>query len=148
MNRFRASFGVMLATTVVAGTSLLLSAFTPAAPDKAIMTRGEKVYKGYCMTCHQANGNGMGTIYPPLAKSDYLTQKSKSDVIRAVVFGLSGKIKVNGKNYNGVMTPMPGNYTNDDIAAVMTYIYNSWGNKGGAVTAADVVAAKKLGKLK
>ncbi len=147
MNRFRMAFGAAFVATVVAGT-FLLSAFTVAAPDKAVMTKGEKVYKGYCMTCHQANGQGMSTIYPPLAKSDYLTKKSKSDVIRAVVFGLSGKMQVNGKNFNGVMTPLPGNYKNEDIAAVITYVYNSWGNAGGTVTVKDVEAAKKLGKLK
>ncbi len=147
MNRFRMAFGAALVSTVVAGT-FLLSAFTVAAPDQAVMAKGEKVYKGYCMTCHQATGKGMSTIYPPLAKSDYLTKKSKSDVIRTVVFGLSGKIQVNGKNFNGVMTPIPGSYKNEDIAAVLTYVYNSWGNAGGAITVKDVEAARKLGKLK
>lgn len=147
MNGLRITFGTAFVATAVAG-AFLLSAFTVAGPDKAVMTKGEKVYKGYCMTCHQANGQGLGTVYPPLAKSDYIAKKSKSDVIRAVVFGLSGKMQVNGKNYNGVMTPIPGNYKNEDIAAVLTYVYNSWGNAGGTVTVQDVEAAKKLGKLK
>lgn len=147
MNALRATFTATLVATATAG-AFLLSASTTAAPDQAAMAKGAKVYKSYCATCHQPAGQGLSTVYPPLAKSDYLTKKSKSDVIRSVVFGLSGKIQVNGKNFNSVMSPLPGNYSNDDVAAVLTYVYNSWGNAGGAVTAADVAAAKKLGKLK
>ncbi len=107
--------------------------------DKA---KGEKTYKAYCQTCHQANGQGTPGVYPPLAKSDYLTSQPKDKVIQSVVYGLSGEITVNGKKYNGVMNPLPSNYTDKDVADVVSYIYGSWGNSGTAVTEADVKAAK------
>jgi nitrite reductase (NO-forming) len=50
---------------------------------------------------------------------------------------------VNGKEYNGVMAPLPKKYTDEDIAGVLTYVYNSWGNKGTVVTVADVKKHKK-----
>lgn len=118
---------------------LLLAAIitfgTVSASDKV---KGKKVYDEYCKTCHQANGQGLGTVYPPLAKSDYLKNTPKAQIIKEVVNGKSGKIKVNGKEYNGVMAPMPAKYTAEDIANVLTYVYASWGNAGTVVTAAEV----------
>lgn len=90
----------------------------------------------------------MSGVYPPLAKSDYIQKKSRDEVARSVIFGLTGKVKVNGKTYNGVMTPIPGNYSSADIAAVLTYVYNSWGNPGGEFTPKDVDKLKKAGKPK
>ncbi|GIV55018.1 MAG: hypothetical protein KatS3mg039_1536 [Candidatus Kapaibacterium sp.] len=113
-----------------------------AGADKATMERGAKVYKGYCSTCHQANGQGLSTIYPPLAKSDWLKTQPKEKVIESVVYGLKGAITVNGKKYNGVMNPLPSTYKDEDIAAVITYVYNSWGNPGTVVTVADVQKVK------
>lgn len=114
------------------------------AQDKAAsMARGQKVYNEYCKTCHQATGQGLGTVYPPLAKSDYLVKTPMPQIIKEVVNGKSGKVKVNGKEYNGVMAPLPKKYTDEDIAGVLTYVYNSWGNKGPVVTVADVKKHKK-----
>jgi len=112
------------------------------------VANGKKVYEGYCKTCHQANGQGMPKIYPPLAKSDYIKANSVETLIREVVFGLSGKVKVNGKEYNGVMTPLPKKYTDKDVADVMTYVFTNFGNSKGKVTPAQVAAAKKKGKIK
>ncbi len=117
---------------------------TTTAPPAAVMQRGKQIYESYCKTCHQANGQGIPGVYPPLAKSDYL--KDKQAVIRALVFGLSGKIVVNGKTYNGVMPPAP--YNDADIAAVLTYVYNSFGNGGGIITPEEVAAIRKAGKPK
>jgi nitrite reductase (NO-forming) len=114
------------------------------AQDKAaLMKKGETVYKGYCQTCHQANGQGLSTVYPPLAGSDYIKTKPKKEIISSVVNGLKGEITVNGKKFNGVMVPLPKNYTDDDAAAVITYVLNSWGNPGGVVSVAEVKAARK-----
>lgn len=104
----------------------------------ATMARGAVVYNEYCKTCHQANGQGLGTVFPPLAKSDYMAAASHSQIIKEVVNGKSGKVKVNGKEYNGVMAPLPAKYTAEDVAAVLTYVYGSFGNKGGVFTAAEV----------
>ncbi len=109
---------------------------------------GKKVYDEYCKTCHQANGQGMPRIYPPLAKSDYIKNNSVETLIREVVFGKSGKVKVNGVEYNGVMAPLPAKYKDKDVADVMTYVFTSFGNSKGKVTPAQVAAAKKKGKVK
>jgi mono/diheme cytochrome c family protein len=114
------------------------------AQDKAAqMVKGEKIYKSYCQTCHQANGQGLSTIYPAVAGSDWIKSKPKALIVSSVVNGLNGEITVNGKKYNGVMNALPSNYTDDDAAAVLTYVYNSWGNPGTIVSAADVKAARK-----
>jgi nitrite reductase (NO-forming) len=112
-----------------------------SAQDKAVMAKGQKVYNEYCKTCHQANGQGLGAVYPPLAKSDYLMNTKKEQIIKEIIKGKSGKIKVNGKEYNGVMAALPAKYTAEETAAVITYVYNSWGNKGPVVTAAEVKKA-------
>lgn len=117
---------------------IVLVLAVPTYGQNAHMTKGAKVYNEYCKTCHQSNGQGLGAVFPPLAKSDYLTSKSKDVIIKEVVEGKSGKVKVNGKDYNGVMAPLPAKYSADDVAAVLTYVYNSFGNKGGTVTVADV----------
>ena len=115
-----------------------------AAADKAaLMKRGQVIFNEYCKTCHQANGQGLGTVSPPLAKSDYLKNTPMPQIIKEVVNGKSGKLKVNGKEYNGVMAPLPKKYTDDDIASVITYVYNSFGNSGPVVSAADVKKHKK-----
>jgi mono/diheme cytochrome c family protein len=114
------------------------------AQDKtAQIAKGEKIYKSYCQTCHQANGQGLSTVYPPVAGSDWIKSKPKAQIVSSVVNGLNGEITVNGKQFNGVMNPLPANYTDDDAAAVLTYVYNSWGNPGTVVSAADVKAARK-----
>lgn len=132
-------FGAVLIAAVALATTIDASAQDKAAS----MTRGQKVYNEYCKTCHQANGQGLGAVYPPLAKSDYLVKTPMPQIIKEVVNGKSGKIKVNGKEYNGVMAPLPKKYTDEDIAGVLTYVYNSWGNKGPVVTVADVKKHKK-----
>lgn len=121
-----------------------LSINAVSAQDKAaLMKKGETVYKGYCQTCHQVGGKGLSTVYPPLAASDYIKSKPKKEIIGSVVNGLKGEITVNGKKFNGVMVPLPKNYTDEDAAAVLTYVLNSWGNPGGVVTVAEVKAARK-----
>ncbi|NQW30482.1 MAG: cytochrome c [Ignavibacteria bacterium] len=127
---------------VMVGCVVLFSSMS--AQDKAAqMKRGAVVYNEYCKTCHQANGKGLGAAFPPLAKSDYLKSMPKATIIKEVLMGKTGKVKVNGKEYNGVMAPLPAKYTAEDAASVLTYVYNSFGNSGTTVTAAEV---KKIDK--
>lgn len=102
--------------------------------EKRIM-RGEVVYKTNCAACHQLNGLGVAHAFPPLAKSDYLN-KDKVRAIKTVTDGLQGKIVVNGQAFDGVM---PGwNLSNEDVANVLTYVFNSWGNSGKEITEQEV----------
>ncbi|MFN0729451.1 copper-containing nitrite reductase [Polaribacter gochangensis] len=99
------------------------------------MSDGKQIYMNTCFACHQSEGQGIPNAFPPLAKSDYLN----ADVDRAigiVKHGLTGEITVNGQKYNSVMTAQ--NITDVEIADVMTYIYNSWGNNKTNVTVSRV----------
>lgn len=87
--------------------------------------RGKEIYADMCVTCHLPNGEGKKKRYPPLAKSDFLINK-REESIRAVKYGLKGKITVNGIQYNKRMSKL--GLENDEIADVMNYITNSWGN--------------------
>jgi nitrite reductase (NO-forming) len=99
--------------------------------------RGEGIYKTNCMACHQPTGLGIQHAFPPLAKSDYLN-KDKIRTIKTVTGGLQGKVIVNGQEYDGVMPAWT--LSDEDIANVLTFVYNSWGNSGKQVTPAEVKA--------
>jgi len=103
------------------------------------MISGKQVYMQTCFACHQGEGQGIANAFPPLAKSDYLN----ADVNRSIgiiLKGKTGKITVNGKEYNSVMTKQL--LSNEEIADVLTYVYNSWGNNKTNVTKAQVNAVK------
>ena len=88
---------------------------------------GESVYNDFCLRCHLPNGEGQIGIFPPLAKSDFLF-KNMEESVKAIKFGgIDGEIIVNGVKYNSKMEKM-GLY-DDEIADVMNYILNNWGNK-------------------
>jgi nitrite reductase (NO-forming) len=100
-----------------------------------VMEKGKRVFMQTCFACHQSEGQGLPGVFPPLAKSDYL-MADKERSIRAVVKGLSGLVTVNGQNYNGVMPPVM--LTDEQIAHVLTYVRNSWGNTADIVTVEEV----------
>ncbi len=99
------------------------------------MEKGKRVYMQTCFACHQPTGLGLPGVFPPLAKADYL-MADRDRAIRGIIKGQSGPMIVNGKTYNGVMPPVALN--DEQIANVVTYIMNSWGNSADAVTVDDV----------
>ena len=111
-----------------------------AASAGELMAKGEAVYKANCAACHQADGSGLTGAFPPLAQSDFLLGDRKA-VMSAALFGLSGPITVNGVDYNGVM-PSLGYLPDEDLAAVLTYVFASWGNTGAAVSVEEVAALR------
>lgn len=101
---------------------------------------GKTLYASYCSMCHQPEGQGIAGAFPPLAKSDYLMADTKR-TIGIVKNGLQGEVTVNGQKYNNVM---PAQALDDQqIAHVLNYVRNSWGNKGKIITAAEVKAVAK-----
>ena len=104
---------------------------------------GRQLFTGTCSVCHQANGEGLAGVFPPLAKSDLIAADPKR-AIQILLHGLSGKVTVNGKDYNSVMPPM-SQLNDDEVANIVTYVLNSWGNPGGRV-AADEVAKVRASK--
>ncbi len=101
---------------------------------KAPSASGEDIYKKTCIACHQANGEGVPGAFPPIAKSDYLTNHEL--VIKQVIKGSSGEITVNGKQYNNVMPPQP--LSDAEIASVLTYVYCNFGNTACTITPDEV----------
>jgi len=101
---------------------------------------GQVLFNGTCSVCHQANGEGLPNVFPPLAKSDLIAADPKRP-IRILLQGLSGKVTVNGKDYNSVMPPM-SQLNDDEVANILTYVLNSWGNPGGRVSADEVGKAR------
>jgi mono/diheme cytochrome c family protein len=94
--------------------------------EQNLQLPGEEIYADFCIQCHGANGKGDGKNFPPLDGSDWLTKK-RSQSIHAVKFGQSGEIVVNKIKFNNVMPAM--GLSNEEVADVMNYIMNSWGNK-------------------
>jgi len=108
--------------------------------EVAAASSGSKVFAAACVACHQADGKGLPGAFPPLAGSDYLEADPKR-AIGVVLHGLTGPVTVNGKEFNSVMPPMT-QLSDTEIADVLTYVMNSWGNDFGVVTAADVAAVR------
>ncbi len=107
----------------------------PATP--AAMPQGQYAV---CQTCHQAEGQGVPNAFPPLAGSEIATGPAEVP-IAIVLHGLQGPLTVHGATYNGVMAAW-GQFSDDDIAATLTYVRASWGNAASAVTAAEVAAVR------
>ncbi len=103
---------------------------------------GEAAYLAHCAACHQPNGKGLPGAFPPVAGSDFLTNNDKPKVIASILQGISGKLVVNGVEYNNVM-PAMSHISDADIAHIVNYIYNSWDNPGGMIAEKDVAASRK-----
>ena len=103
------------------------------------LERGKQVYMQSCFACHLPDGKGMANVFPPLAGSDYL-MADRDRAIRIILKGLTGPVTVNGVNYNSAMPPQP--LTDEQVADVMTYVTNTWGNEAPATTVDDVRRVK------
>lgn len=103
------------------------------------LERGKQVYMQSCFACHLPDGKGMANVFPPLAGSDYL-MADRDRAIRIVLKGLTGPVTVNGVAYNSAMPPQP--LTDEQVADVMTYVTNTWGNEAPATTVDDVRRVK------
>ncbi|MEO6025507.1 MAG: copper-containing nitrite reductase [Candidatus Binatia bacterium] len=103
---------------------------------------GKDIFEKNCAMCHQAAGQGLEGVFPPLAKSDFLMARAKSadrsELVGFILNGKTGALTVNGIEYNGVMTPVAG-LTDEDIAAVLGFITSNWGNAGAPPFTADEV---------
>ncbi|GAA4290483.1 c-type cytochrome [Aestuariibaculum suncheonense] len=106
------------------------------SPLEESIKRGSEIYTDFCMNCHLPSGEGVKNVYPPLAKSDFLTKNQEAS-IRAVKYGMTGETKVNGMTYKNVMAPL--GLSDTEVADVMNYINNSWGNKNKKMVTKEVV---------
>jgi mono/diheme cytochrome c family protein len=131
---------VFLALVILAGTTMLSLDQKPQFDLKASSERGKEIYLRNCISCHMEQGEGLEGIFPPLAKSDYMLANKKR-AIQQTLYGVSGEMTVNGILYNGEMNAF--DLTDEQTSDLMNYIFNSFENKAGAITPAEVKAARK-----
>jgi nitrite reductase (NO-forming) len=105
-------------------------------PRGQLLARGAQVFAANCAACHQLAGQGIAGAFPPLAASDYL-MANKERAIGIVLNGLNGAVTVNGASYNGVMPAVQ--LSNTDVAAVLSYVRTSFGNKATDLVTLDDV---------
>jgi cytochrome c551 len=120
--------------------ALMLSGLTACESEEAVKKKqfiyaGLTLYRQRCQNCHGAEGVGLGRLYPPLAKSDYLQNTAK--VACGIRNGMNGEMKVNGVMYKGQM-PAQTDLTDGEIAQLLTYLHNDWGNDGASFRREDV----------
>jgi mono/diheme cytochrome c family protein len=111
---------------------------------KASMERGKEVYTANCLSCHMDNGKGLPGAFPTLVNKEYVGGDKKK-LIGIMLNGLEGEITVDGQSYNNVMAAYDY-FTDQQVADVLTYIRNSFGNKYSAVTPAEVKAVRDANK--
>ena len=126
----------MLPGPLLAQDAAVHKAETASGDVAELIAQGEGLYNTHCGACHQPSGQGLAGAFPPLAKSDYLME-DRSRAIATVVQGKSGEITVNDEKYNAVMPGM-GHLSDVEIAAILTYATNSWGNEASAFSVAEI----------
>ncbi len=113
-------------------------ATVPAGNSSATANEGQYAV---CSTCHQPTGLGLPPAFPPLAGSEVVNGPAEIP-IAIVLHGLQGPLKVKGVDFNGAMAPW-GAFSDEEIAATLTYERSSWGNSASAVTATQVAVVRK-----
>lgn len=131
---------IIIATVAVTALSFQKK---PAFDLKASIVRGKEVYAAQCTSCHMEQGEGLESVFPPLAKSDYLMADKKRSILQ-IIHGASGEMKVNGVVYSSEMPAV--DLTDEQVSDVLNYVRNTWGNKGAAVTPQEVAQARAAQK--
>lgn len=132
----------IISVLLVVGTLLMAFIPNPIQPDlKASLERGKEVYVKRCMACHQADGGGVPRMNPPLDGASGVTSNDKLRLVRIVIKGMTDRVELDGEFYTNNMSANP-DLSDTQIADVLTYIRNNWGNKASAVTPAEVKDAR------
>ncbi len=129
----------LISIFIISLSTLILCSFYQVFNLKASMERGKTIYEAQCMSCHMTEGEGLEGIFPPLVKTDYLVDKDR--LVKVVLRGVRGPMKINGVEYNGEMTGFELN--DEQVSDVLNYIRNSWGNKGAPILPAEIQPALK-----
>jgi len=154
---------IVLASLVAVAAIFLISCSSPSTPEtspsaketspsakeassssipEASIGNGEKIYKQYCLACHQADGSGVSQLNPPLKNTDYVLGV-ESRLIGIVMNGFSEGVEINGDTYTNPMPPFGASLKDEEIADVLTYVRNSFGNKASQISADQVKALRK-----
>jgi mono/diheme cytochrome c family protein len=118
-------------TSAAAGAKNSYSALTKS------ISNGQVVYQKFCLTCHQVDGSGVPNLNPPLTRTKW-TLGSKAILIHQVLNGSHGTVEIDGDTFHNTMPPLGQALTDQQVADVLTYVRNNFGNKASAVTPAEV----------
>ena len=133
--------GVLMMLLLSASMLVMAQVKKPSATSKSnvsaeTLNRGKTVYTTFCLACHQADGSGVPNLNPPLIQTEWV-KGNNAKLIQMVLKGSRGQVEIDGETFNNTM-PAQAHLTDQQIADVLTYIRNSFGNKGSAVSAAEV----------
>lgn len=120
-----------------------LAATAAAAPGGAV--DGAQLFSAQCAACHQAAGQGIPGIFPPLAGSEWVTGKERL-IVQILLHGIDGQITVKGANYQGAMPNFGAKLSDAEIAAVTSYVRNQWGNAASPISQATVATEREATK--
>lgn len=115
---------------------------TATVADTTPAADGGKLFDANCAACHQATGVGIPAAFPPLAANPIITADDPTFITRVVLYGLQGKITVEGADFDGIMPAWENVFKDNEIAAILTYIRSSWGSSASAVDTASVAAQR------
>jgi mono/diheme cytochrome c family protein len=132
---------VLTVSLVVTASIIFISCGSPST-SKAFIERGEKIYTQYCLSCHQADASGVPQLNPPLKNTAYVLGE-ESRLIHIVLNGFSDGVEINGDSYTNPMPPFGAILKDEEIADVLTYVRNSFGNKASEISADQVKALRK-----
>lgn len=118
--------------------------FAQQSSSKSSVDSGKKLYEQYCLTCHQADGGGVPKMNPPLINTSYVTG-DKTKLVQWVLKGSTENVPIDGKYYSNNMPPQ-ATLKDEEIADILTYIRNSFGNKASAITTAEVKSIRAATK--
>jgi mono/diheme cytochrome c family protein len=141
-----ACFSIIATYQVSAQTKPAAKKAATKAPASlsASIANGQKIYLQYCLSCHQVDGGGVPNMNPPLVKTSYV-KGDKIRLIKVVLNGFAQSVDIDGQSYSNNMPPQ--NFLKDqEIADVLTYVRNSFTNKGTAVSVAQVRAVRAANK--
>ena len=131
----------IICMTMIASTMFVSATRSPLQDGlKESIERGKKVYDNTCLACHQVNGSGVPGMNPPLKKTKWVLGDKKT-LINIVLKGMDEESVVNDETYSNVM-PAFTSLSDKEVADVLTYVRNSFGNKASQVTEADVKKAR------
>lgn len=117
--------------------SLITIQATAQQSLKSSVARGKIVYEQYCLPCHQIDGSGVFNMNPPLIKTPFVLGDQKK-LVRIILKGLDEEIEIDGNTYSNPMPPFGDILKDEEIADVLTYVRNSFGNKASIITPAQV----------
>ena len=144
INKIAAASSLFLLFSICAFAQVKKPVAKSAHISEVTMANGKLVYGKVCITCHMADAGGVQGMNPPLIKTKYVLGL-KAPLIKIVLNGMTGDLNINGDTYHNVMAPH-SDLTDQQIADVLTYVRNSFGNKASAVSVAQVKAVRAANK--